>query len=160
MCSRNELFLRLLECYFGVYFPRCFTTREINTKITLSWALKQFVTRVHTLFYIYPPIMVVAQTTITSRQIASYWWNDNGVLLWIIWENPHQILRIHCLMHLCKTGTFLYNPVVPPSEYDTSKKDAHMVHIFVTVRQKTTVPSILQWSFRLFNCFSMWYLVS
>ena len=30
--------------------PRCFATREINTKITLSWVLKQFVTRVHTLF--------------------------------------------------------------------------------------------------------------
>ena len=29
----------------------CFTTREINTKITLEWELKQFVTRVHTLYY-------------------------------------------------------------------------------------------------------------
>ena len=29
--------------------------REINTKTTLSWALKQFVTRVHTLFSIYFP---------------------------------------------------------------------------------------------------------
>ena len=26
----------LLECYFGVYFSRCSTTREINTKITPS----------------------------------------------------------------------------------------------------------------------------
>ena len=40
----------LTQCYFGIYFPRCFATREINTNITLSWALKQFVTRVHTLF--------------------------------------------------------------------------------------------------------------
>ena len=30
-----------------------FTTREINTKITLSWALKQFVTRVHALLSMY-----------------------------------------------------------------------------------------------------------
>ena len=30
-----------------------FPTREINTKIILSWALKQFVTRVHTSFSIY-----------------------------------------------------------------------------------------------------------
>ena len=45
-------FLRWLECYFGIYFPRCFATREINTKITLSWALKRFVTRLHTLFSI------------------------------------------------------------------------------------------------------------
>ena len=50
--SRDEPFLRSLECYFGIFFPRCFATREINTKITLSWALKQFVTRVHTLFSI------------------------------------------------------------------------------------------------------------
>ena len=54
MCSRNELFMRSLECYFGVYFPSCFANREINTKIKLSWALKKFVTRVHTLFSISP----------------------------------------------------------------------------------------------------------
>ena len=48
-----RMFLRSLGCYFGVYFPSCEATREINNKITLSWALKQFVTRVHTLLYIY-----------------------------------------------------------------------------------------------------------
>ena len=48
-----------LECYFGVYFPRCCATREINTKITLSWAHKKFPTRVHTLFYIYFGFTVV-----------------------------------------------------------------------------------------------------
>ena len=47
--SVNLVFISL-ECYFGVYFPRCCATREINTKITLSWAHKQFATRVHTLF--------------------------------------------------------------------------------------------------------------
>ena len=51
MNSCDELFMRSLECYFGVYFPRCCATREINIKITLSWAHKQFATRVHTLFY-------------------------------------------------------------------------------------------------------------
>ena len=37
---------------FGVYFPSCAAcaTREINAKITLEWAHKQFVTRVFTLF--------------------------------------------------------------------------------------------------------------
>ena len=53
MYSRHELFLCSLECYFCNYFRRCFATREINTKITLSWALKQFVTRRHTLFSVY-----------------------------------------------------------------------------------------------------------
>ena len=54
MFSRDELFLRALECYFRAYMPRCLATRDINTKITLSWALKQFVNRVHTLFSISP----------------------------------------------------------------------------------------------------------
>ena len=48
---RGELFMRSREGYFGVYFPSCAATREINTKITLEWVHKQFVTRVHTLFY-------------------------------------------------------------------------------------------------------------
>ena len=49
--SSDELFQRSRECYFLVYFPSCEATREINTKITLEWAQKQFVSRVHTLFY-------------------------------------------------------------------------------------------------------------
>ena len=53
MSSRDELFLRYLECSFDLYFPGCLATRELNTKITLSWALKQFVTLVYTLFFIY-----------------------------------------------------------------------------------------------------------
>ena len=51
--SRGELFMCPRECYFGVYFPSCAATRELNTKITLEWAHKQFVTRMHTLFYFF-----------------------------------------------------------------------------------------------------------
>ena len=47
----DELFQHSLKVYFGVYFPSCEATREINSKITLELAQKQFVTRVHTLFY-------------------------------------------------------------------------------------------------------------
>ena len=50
MYSSGELFLRSREGYFGVYFPSCEATMETNTKGTLEWAQKQFVTRVHTLF--------------------------------------------------------------------------------------------------------------
>ena len=56
-CARNKIMYVLswrtvsaLKCYFGVYFPRCFATREINTEIILSWALKRFISQVHTLF--------------------------------------------------------------------------------------------------------------
>ena len=33
----NCLFGHKSECYFGVYFPCCEATREINTQITLLW---------------------------------------------------------------------------------------------------------------------------
>ena len=51
MYSHDEPFQRSREGYFGVYFPGCEATREINTKTTLEWAQKQFAMRVHTLFY-------------------------------------------------------------------------------------------------------------
>ena len=40
----------LTRVLFWCLFPSLLRTREVNTKITLSWALKQFVTWVHTLF--------------------------------------------------------------------------------------------------------------
>ena len=51
MFSSEELFQRSQVGYFGVYIPSYEATREINTKITLEWGQKQFVTRVHTLLY-------------------------------------------------------------------------------------------------------------
>ena len=53
MYSCDKLFLCSLECYFGVYFPCCFATQEINTKITILWVQKKIGTRVHALFSIY-----------------------------------------------------------------------------------------------------------
>ena len=47
----GELFMHSQEDFFGVYFPSCFATRQINSKITIKWAHKQFVTTVHSLFY-------------------------------------------------------------------------------------------------------------
>ena len=37
MYSRGELFVRSREGYFGVYFPSCAATREINTQTTFEW---------------------------------------------------------------------------------------------------------------------------
>ena len=45
MCWCDELFMRSLEGYYGVYLFIILT----NTKIILSWAHKQFVTPTHTL---------------------------------------------------------------------------------------------------------------
>ena len=38
MYSSDELRQCSREGYFGVYFPSCEATREINTNITLEWA--------------------------------------------------------------------------------------------------------------------------
>ena len=45
------VFMRSREGYFGVSFSSCEATMEINNKITLEWAQRLFVTRVHTLFH-------------------------------------------------------------------------------------------------------------
>ena len=48
--TREELFLCSLVCCCGVYFPLCFVTRWVNTKLPLSLSHKLFATWVHTLF--------------------------------------------------------------------------------------------------------------
>ena len=87
MHSRNELFLRSLDCDFGVYFTRCSAAREINTKITLSWALKQFFTREHTLLCIYsinvPGRLVKWLNLITEPGSVS---NEPGSVKWLATE--------------------------------------------------------------------------
>ena len=87
MYSSDELFQRSREGYFGVYFPSCEATREINTKITHEWAQKQFVTRVHTLSYfshnITNPWMTIKMKIFTHRPRVSLiwfsfcWWRHN-----------------------------------------------------------------------------------
>ena len=52
MYSRDELFQCSQEGYFCVYLQSGEATGEINTKITVEWALKQFVTRVHNWYII------------------------------------------------------------------------------------------------------------
>ena len=50
--SSGELFMRSREGYFGVCFPSCAVTREMNTKITLNWVQKNISSQdyVHYLF--------------------------------------------------------------------------------------------------------------
>ena len=45
-----KLFMHSRECFDGVYFTSCETTREIDTTLSFSWMHKQFVTTVHTWF--------------------------------------------------------------------------------------------------------------
>ena len=75
MYSCDELFMRSLECYSCVYFPRYCATREINNKITLSWAHKQFATRVHTLFYASTYIILIIYVSGTCpRFLSTVFW--------------------------------------------------------------------------------------
>ena len=46
--------LTRLRVLFWCLFPSLLCNLGINTKITLSWAHRQFATQIHTLFYIYP----------------------------------------------------------------------------------------------------------
>ena len=102
MYSSDELFRCWRQGYFGVYFPSCEATREINTKITLWWVQKQFFTRVHISFYflhdITNPLMTIKTTILTHRPCVSLarfssaddvtidcWWRHNGqtIVTWL-----------------------------------------------------------------------------
>ena len=121
MYSSDEPFQRSREGYFGVYFPSCEATREINTKITLEWVQKRFVTRVYTLFYflhdITNPQMTIKTTSFTHRPRVSLarfsfcWWRHNRLLMtsqwpdncdaitWIVLSNSLDIDFIHGDIH-------------------------------------------------------------
>ena len=58
------------ECYFDVYFLRCFTTRERNTNVSLLRAHKQFATRVHTLFLCRSLSLIYIQKYLVSLKSA------------------------------------------------------------------------------------------
>ena len=122
----NELFQYSQEGYFGIYFLSCEVRREINTKITLEWAPKQFVMRVHTLLYILHnivhPQMTIKRTIIAHRPRVSLirvlfsWWRHNRLLITSQWpdncdaitsimiSNSWDIDFIHGYIHgrLCK----------------------------------------------------------
>ena len=71
MYLSDELLQRSQEGCFGVYFPSCEAAREINTKITLEWAQKQFIMGVHTLFYVSHDITTIKTMIFTHRPRAS-----------------------------------------------------------------------------------------
>ena len=134
MYSSDELFHRSREGYFGVYFPSCEATREIDTKITLQWAQKQFVTRVPTLFYFLhdiAPIKITTKSTIFTHrprvslaEFAFCWWRHNGLLItlqlpdngdaitWVVISNSLDIDFIYGDIHgrSCKIF-FSYNAI-------------------------------------------------
>ena len=97
MYSRGELFMRSREGYVGVYFPSCTATREINTKITLGWAHKQFVTRVHILSYFLHDITILEMSLKTRifthhprdsfARFTVCWWRHNRLAMTSQWPN-------------------------------------------------------------------------
>ena len=116
---------------FGVYFLSCKATWEINTKITLVWAQKQFVTRVHAISYFLHdmtnPWMMIKMTIFTHHSRVSLtrfsfcWWRHNRLLItsqwpdncdattWIMISNSLDINFIHSNIHgwPCKNMNYL-----------------------------------------------------
>ena len=95
------------EGYFGVHFSSCWATREINTKIRLEWAHKQFITSVHALYYflhdITNPKMTLKVRIFTHHPHVSLarftfcWWRHNRLVVTSQWpdncdENTWQVI--------------------------------------------------------------------
>ena len=97
MYSRGELFMRSREGYFGVYFPSCAATSEMNTKRTLEWAHKQFVATVHTLFYFLHNIMnpwmtlktriFACHPRVSIARFTFCWWRHNWLAMMSQWQD-------------------------------------------------------------------------
>ena len=89
--------MRSWEGYFDVYFPSCAATREINTKITLEWAHKQFVTRVHTLIYLLQDItnpwmtlktrIFACHPCVSLARFKFCWWRHNRLAMTSQWPD-------------------------------------------------------------------------
>ena len=135
MYSSDELFQRSQEGHFGIYFPSCEATRGINTKITLEWAQKQFVTRVHTLCYflhdVTNPWITIKTTIFTHRprvwlaRFSFCWWRHNRLLMtsqwpdncvaitWIVISNSLDMSLVTAIFTAGRVGTrFLTRPAM------------------------------------------------
>ena len=94
-----------LEFYFGVYFPRCCATREMNTKITIPWAHKQFAMRVHTLFYISTLFLQIWNVDMTYLDvIMGNSCPHNRPFVGVFLLSPQRpvmrICRVLCVVHM------------------------------------------------------------
>ena len=120
-------------------------TREIHTTITFEWVQKQFVTRVHTLFYFLHDItnlqMTIKTMVFTHRPLVSlalftfFWWRHNRLLMtsqwldicdaitWILISNSLDIDFIHDDIHgiLCKKNARGRSPDCHNHFYTTFK---------------------------------------
>ena len=71
LCKKEIMYVlswwTLLSVLFLYLFPSLLHNSENNTKITLSWVLKQSVTRVHTLFSIYLSAIILFADTFGNK---------------------------------------------------------------------------------------------
>ena len=82
---------------FWCLFPELHSTGEIITKITLEWVLKQFVTRVHTLFYFLHDITNPSMTLktriflchprVSLTRFTFCWWCHNRLAMTPQWPD-------------------------------------------------------------------------
>ena len=84
--------MRSREGYFDVYFPSWAATREMNTKITIEWAHKQFFTRVYTLFNFAhdvrnPQMTIRHRFCVSLDRLTFCWWRHNRLLMTSQWPD-------------------------------------------------------------------------
>ena len=106
--------------------PSCEATLGISTKTTLEWAQKQFVTRVHTLYYFLYDIknqsMAIKTTIFTHRPRISfarftfYWWHHNRLRMTSQWPDSYDASTWHMISNSIDLG-FIYANI-----HDQSRK--------------------------------------
>ena len=91
------------EKYFGVDFPSCEATEEINTTITLKWVHKHSVERVHTLFYFLHDIMNPYMTI--KMMIFTHWPHVSLVRFIFCWWCHTDLKIVMKMMKFMNNGS-------------------------------------------------------
>ena len=141
------------ECNFGVYFTRCFATREINTIIIPSWAHQQFVTRVNASFYLLHDITnpyITIKKAIFTHRLTFCWWRHNWLLMtsqwpdncdaitWIMISNTFDIVFFTAIFAGGKNIIYftLHNPSKDQNIFESSQWKWQQVGRYISIREE------------------------
>ena len=102
-CRRwsGEMFRRSMEYYFGVYFPSCAATYEINTTTILQWVYKSYST-VH--------ILIDQLHDITAYKLRWTRWSSNIKSAYVFRLTPQTFYVLHC-----RPEHFIHSGIRDPS---------------------------------------------
>ena len=173
MAGMANWFLRCSrECYFGA-FPHCFVTSEINTKITISWAQKQFVKTEHRPITLYRIVELTLQyhdmcETNSLLNVRTHLKTESKhmyIMLWNQFRKEFSLCILLCILSMDTFSKIRYKLISClnlglwwKKTVDNSWKIHHFIDSHCDLHRKSILtPEISMWDF-VHNDNVMWAL--